>query len=90
MDVMSPFEVASGCDVAKIRKQYSELTMSGGIDKRILAQGKEAVDQHLDYIVPTLRKRGGYIPSATTAFLLRITYIIDSAVLSLECNNLLD
>jgi uroporphyrinogen-III decarboxylase len=63
MDVMSPFEVSSGCDVVKIRKQYPELIMSGGIDKRILAQGKEALDCHLDYIIPTMRKRGDYIPT---------------------------
>ena len=63
MDVMSPFEVASGCDVVKIGKQFPDLIMSGGIDKRVLAQGKEAIDRHLDYIIPTMRKRGGYIPT---------------------------
>jgi hypothetical protein len=63
MDAMSLFEVASGCDAVKIGKQYPELIVSGGIDKRILAQGKEAIDRHLDYIIPALRKRGGYIPT---------------------------
>lgn len=63
MDVMNPFEVASGCDVVKIGKQYPELIMSGGIDKRVLAVGKEAIDRHLDYILPTMKKRGGYIPT---------------------------
>ncbi|QUI23919.1 hypothetical protein HZI73_17190 [Vallitalea pronyensis] len=63
MDVMNPFEVASGCDVVKIGKQYPELIMSGGIDKRVLAAGKEAIDRHLDYILPTMKKRGGYIPT---------------------------
>ncbi|MCI0496078.1 uroporphyrinogen decarboxylase family protein, partial [candidate division KSB1 bacterium] len=63
MDVMSPFEVASGCDVVKIGKQFHDLIMSGGIDKRVLAQGKEAIDRHLDYIIPAMRKRGGYIPT---------------------------
>lgn len=63
MDVMSPFEVASGCDVVKIGKQYPDLIMSGGIDKRVLAKGKEAIDRHLDYIIPIMRKRGGYIPT---------------------------
>ena len=63
MDVMSPFEVASGCDVVKIGKQFPDLIMSGGIDKRILVQGKEAIDRHLDSIIPTMRKRGGYIPT---------------------------
>jgi uroporphyrinogen decarboxylase len=63
MDVMSPFEVASGCDVVQIGRQYPWLVMSGGIDKRILAQGKDAIDRHLEYILPTMRKRGGYYPT---------------------------
>ena len=63
MDVMSPFEVASGCDVVKIGKEYPGLIMTGGIDKRILALGKEAIDKHLEYILPTMKVRGGYIPT---------------------------
>ena len=63
MDVMSPFEVASGCDVVEISKEYPALIMTGGIDKRILAQSKEAIDRHLEYILPPLKKRGGYIPT---------------------------
>ena len=60
---MSPFEVASGCDVVKIGKDYPELLLSGGIDKRILAKGKEAIDRELDRIMPVMYKRGGYIPT---------------------------
>ena len=39
MDAMSPFEVASGCDVVEIGRQYPNLFMLGGIDKRVLAAG---------------------------------------------------
>ncbi len=63
MDVMSPFEVASGCDVVEIARQYPTLVMFGGIDKRILAKGKKAIDDHLEYILPAMKKRGGYIPT---------------------------
>ena len=63
MDVMSPFEVASGCDVVAIGKRYPDLVMSGGIDKRIIAMGPPAVDRHLEAILPVMRKRGGYIPT---------------------------
>jgi uroporphyrinogen decarboxylase len=63
MDVMSPFEVASGCDVVKIGRQYPDLVMFGGIDKRVLAQGREAIDRHIEYILPAMRARGGYIPT---------------------------
>lgn len=63
MDAMSPFEVASGCDVVEISKQYPNLIISGGIDKRVLAAGKDAIDAHLQYIMPAMVARGGYIPT---------------------------
>ena len=63
MDGMLPWEVASGCDVVKIGRKWPSLIMSGGIDKRVLARGKEAIDDHLAYIIPTMVKRGGYIPT---------------------------
>jgi len=63
MDVMSPFEVASGCDVVEIGKQYPDLVMSGGIDKRILATTPDAIDRELERILPVMRERGGYVPT---------------------------
>ncbi len=63
MDAMSPFEVASGCDVVAVAQQYPDLVISGGIDKRVLAQDLTAIDKHLDYILPYMHKRGGYIPT---------------------------
>lgn len=63
MDVMSPFEVASGCDAVEIGKQYPDLVMSGGVDKRELAKGKKAIDELVDRIFPVMQKRGGYIPT---------------------------
>ena len=62
MNYMSPFEVASGCDVVAVGADYPDLLMRGGIDKRILAQGKDAIDREMDRILPVLFKRGGYIP----------------------------
>lgn len=62
-DYMSPFEVASGCDVVELAKRYPDLRMSGAIDKRIIAQGGDAIKRHLDYIMPYMRKRGGFIPT---------------------------
>jgi uroporphyrinogen decarboxylase len=63
MDVMSPFEVASGCDVVEIGRQYPNLAMFGGIDKRVLARGQAAIDAHLEHVLPAMRTRGGYIPT---------------------------
>jgi uroporphyrinogen decarboxylase len=63
MDVMSPFEVASGCDVVEIGRQYPRLAMTGGIDKRVLAQGPDAIDRMVERIIPAMRARGGYYPT---------------------------
>ena len=63
MDVMSPFEVASGCDVVALGRKHPELAMFGGIDKRILAQSTAAIDRALERIIPAMRERGGYIPT---------------------------
>lgn len=63
MDYLSPFEVASGCDVVRTGREHPDLLISGGIDKRILAQGKEAIDRELDRIMPVMKARGGYIPT---------------------------
>ena len=63
LDVMYPWEVASGCDVVEIGRRWPNLVMSGGIDKRVLAAGKDDIDKHLGYIMPAMKQRGGYIPT---------------------------
>lgn len=63
MDAMEPFEVASGCDVITVGRQYPDLVISGGIDKRILAKTRTDIDREVKRILPAMRKRGGYIPT---------------------------
>lgn len=63
MDAMLPFEVASGCDVVAVGRQYPELVILGGIDKRILAKSKADIDREVERILPVMRRRGGYIPT---------------------------
>ena len=63
MNVMSPFEVASGCDVVKAGREHPDLVITGGIDKRVLAKTKSDIDRMLEYILPAMRKRGGYVPT---------------------------
>ncbi len=63
MDMMSPFEVASGCDVVEVGRHWPDLIISGGIDKRVLSRGPEAIDRHVETILPVMRRRGGYIPT---------------------------
>jgi uroporphyrinogen decarboxylase len=62
INVMFPNEVAAGTDMYKLRKQYGkEARFAGGIDKREIAKGKEAIDREIDRIAP-LYQDGGYIP----------------------------
>ncbi|MDR1190792.1 MAG: hypothetical protein LBK60_03885 [Verrucomicrobiales bacterium] len=62
MDAMSPFEVASGCDVVAIGREFPNLVIRGGIDKRVLSLGPRAIDEMVERILPAMRARGGYIP----------------------------
>lgn len=55
-----PFEVGAGMDVVKIGKEYPQLQIWGGIDKRALAVGPEAIDAELSRVLPAMKKRGGY------------------------------
>lgn len=63
MEVMTPFEVASGSNVVEIGQKYPWLIIYGGIDKRILAKDTDTIDRYLEKILPVMRKRGGYIPT---------------------------
>lgn len=62
-DALDPFEVASGCDVVRIGRDHPDLIMSGGIDKRVLAEDTDTIDRYLESILPAMRRRGGYIPT---------------------------
>jgi len=58
-----PLEVAGGMDPVKLRKKYGkDVLLIGGIDKRAMAKGKEAIDAELESKLPFMRKSGGYIP----------------------------
>ncbi|MCE0498955.1 MAG: hypothetical protein LV481_13525 [Methylacidiphilales bacterium] len=74
MDAMSPFEVASGCDVVEIGRQHPNLCMRGGIDKRVLAAGPKAIDAMVERIFPVMRKRGGYIPCCDHGVPAEVSY----------------
>ncbi len=63
MDMIDPFEVASGCDVVEITRGYPWMIASGGIDKRVLSESFDTIDRYLEGILPTMRQRGGFIPT---------------------------
>ena len=74
LDVMSPWEVASGCDVVQVGRDWPDLILSGGIDKRILAHSKEAIEAHLQHIIPAMVERGGYIPTCDHGVPLEVSF----------------
>jgi uroporphyrinogen decarboxylase len=57
-----PIERAAGMDPIKVRQRFGkELRLLGGIDKRAMISGPEAIDAELIHILPLL-KEGGFIP----------------------------
>jgi uroporphyrinogen decarboxylase len=63
MDVLWPLERAADQDPVRLRKKFGRsLRLWGGVDKRELARGPEAIDAHLRALAP-LVKEGGYIPA---------------------------
>lgn len=63
IDMLRPFEVAAGCDPVATRKRYGrDLVIQGGIDKRALAAGREAIEREVLSKVPWLCLQGGYFP----------------------------
>ena len=63
MGMVSPFEVAAGSDVVRTGEKYPDLLIEGGLDKREMAKGKDAIDRMVDSILPKMQARGGYIPT---------------------------
>jgi uroporphyrinogen decarboxylase len=62
VNLLFPMEVAAGCDVNEWRNKYPTLAMMGGVDKRALAAGREAIDRELARIRPAV-EMGRYIPA---------------------------
>lgn len=62
VDGFSPVEIAAGNDPVKLRKEYPEFILLGGIDKRILAKTEKDIYEEIIKKVPLLIEKGGYIP----------------------------
>mgnify|MGYP002622875774 FL=1 len=62
LNFLYPFEVQAGMDVLAVRRKYGrELRIWGGVDKRALARGPDAIDAELARVQPLIAE-GGYIP----------------------------
>ena len=62
VDGVHPSEIAANCDPLEFRRRYPRCRIHGGLDKRIIAWGREGVDAELRRVQPLL-KEGAYIPS---------------------------
>ena len=58
-----PLEVAANMDAWELRQAFPRLQLMGGVDKRAVAAGKEAIDQELERKIPQTLSSGGYIPT---------------------------
>jgi hypothetical protein len=62
IEILYPFEVQAGMDVLAVRRKYGKsLRIWGGIDKRVLALGCDAIDAELRRVAPLIAE-GGYVP----------------------------
>ncbi|MFC1672487.1 uroporphyrinogen decarboxylase family protein, partial [Planctomycetota bacterium] len=62
LNFLYPFEVQCGMDVLAVRREYGkELRIWGGVNKRALKEGPEAIDTEIERVRP-LMEEGGFIP----------------------------
>jgi len=55
--------VQAGMDIVAIRRKYGPtFGIVGGIDKRPLAESRDAIDAEIDRILPFFVESGGYLP----------------------------
>jgi len=63
VDVLWPIERASAVSPQQWRKRFGKgLRLWGGVDKRVLPQGKDAIRAHLRKFIPLIEE-GGFIPT---------------------------
>ena len=63
VDALWPCERAADQDPVRLRKKFGRsLRLWGGVDKRVLAQGPRAIDEHLRALAPLIEE-GGFIPT---------------------------
>lgn len=63
VNMMLPFEVQSGMDILKVRREFPSLVIWGGIDKRALFHDEGDIRREVAGKVPAMLEKGGYIPS---------------------------
>lgn len=85
---MLPFEVNCGMDIVKVRENFPNLAIMGGIPKSRLNGGKAQIDELLEPVKAVL-KTGGYIPY-TDHFIPPDVSLNDFAYYRERLNDLID
>lgn len=63
MNFCDPVEVAAGNDIVELRQRFGrDMAYRGGIDKRCIAKGGQAIEDEIMRVEPIIQD-GGYIPS---------------------------
>lgn len=64
LNFLYPFEVQAGMDVNRVRREFGrDLRIWGGVDKRAMAEDRDAIEAELARVKPLIEE-GGYIPMA--------------------------
>ena len=60
VNLIGPNEVQAGNDIHQYRRRMgAEMAYDGGLDKRVLALGRAAIDQMLEATIPFMKETGG-------------------------------
>jgi uroporphyrinogen decarboxylase len=70
---MYPYEVQSGNDVARVRRQWPEFACIGGLDKQVMTRGRDAIDREIDRARDLIRL-GRVIPGPDHFVLKDVTF----------------
>ncbi|MEN6304268.1 MAG: uroporphyrinogen decarboxylase family protein [Armatimonadia bacterium] len=73
VNAMYPFEVQSDNDVARVRERFPEMGCVGGLNKQVMAEGKDAIDREMDR-ARHLIELGRFIPGPDHFVLSDVTF----------------
>lgn len=73
VNAMYPYEVQSGNDVARVRERFPQVGCVGGLNKQVMAEGKEAIDREMDR-ARKLIELGRFIPGPDHFVLSDVTF----------------
>ncbi|HIQ97973.1 MAG TPA: hypothetical protein IAB26_15595 [Candidatus Limivivens merdigallinarum] len=61
VDGFLPMDVNAGMDINEVRAEFPALKLIGSFNKLRIAEGREAIDQEFQRLLPVIRQ-GGYLP----------------------------